>query len=86
MILRFRPGSTRGGCRVGTRNVCHPNVRWLRCETKLLIDGSVHAGESGGTQLYLERLTAELSRLCSVGDRRTGKPPGHCDDYCEDAA
>ncbi len=52
--------------RGGMRNVCHPNVRRLYFDIKLLIDGSIHAGNSGGIQLYLERLAPELDRLCSV--------------------
>jgi glycosyltransferase involved in cell wall biosynthesis len=33
---------------------------------RLLVDGSAHTGKAGGIPIYVERLTAELARLCDV--------------------
>jgi len=65
MIQVFRARSTRDGDRAA-RDVCHSDSVPLYFGVKLLIDGSIHAGKPGGIQLYLERLAAELSHLCSV--------------------
>ncbi|MBM3323127.1 glycosyltransferase family 4 protein, partial [candidate division WOR-3 bacterium] len=49
-----------------TDDVCLLPGRRLYCDMRLLVDGSAHAGIPGGIQLYLERLSAELGRLCDV--------------------